>query len=46
MYIIECNKENCQIKYIGETERTLAEDLGEQRGYENQKKLNKSTGNH
>ena len=34
------------MKYIGETERTLAERLEEHRGYINQNKLNKSTGNH
>ena len=46
VYIIECSKENCKMKYIGETERTLAERLEEHRGYINQNKLNKSTGNH
>ena len=42
--MIECNK--CKIKYIGETERTLKERVGEHKNYIRQKHLNQPTGEH
>ena len=42
--MIECNK--CKIKYIGETERTLKERVGEHKTYIRQKHLNQPTGEH
>ena len=44
IYLIECNK--CKIKYIGETERTLRERVGEHKTYIRQKHLNQLTGEH
>ena len=33
VYMIECNKENCKQRYIGETERSLAKRVSEHKGY-------------
>ena len=44
--LIECNKENWHMKYVGETERTMRERFQEHRTYVNQKIFNKPTGEH
>ena len=46
VYMIECKKENCKKRYIGETERTLKNRLAEHLGYINTKKINQATGAH
>ena len=33
VYMIECSKQNCGQKYIGETKRSLATRLSEHKGY-------------
>ena len=42
--MIECNK--CMLKYIGETERTLKDRIGEHKTYITQKHLNQPVGQH
>ena len=46
VYIIECDKEGCREKYIGETKRTLRFRLAEHRGYVVNKHTDKATGAH
>ena len=46
VYLIECKKENCNMKYIGETKRILKFRLAEHRGYINNKDETKATGKH
>ena len=44
--MIECDKQNCKQRYIGETERTLNERFTEHKGYVKNKHLNQATGSH
>ena len=44
IYMIECKKDNCKKRYIGETDRELAERLRDHRGYVKNKHLNQPTG--
>ena len=46
VYIIECEKDNCDQRYIGETKRTLRSRLAEHRGYVKNKQTDKATGKH
>ena len=46
VYLIECNKDNCNEKYIGETERELKQRLGDHKGYINSFNLKQPTGKH
>ena len=46
IYIIECNKDRCQMRYIGETKRTLKERLADHHGYIVSKDITKATGAH
>ena len=44
--MIECQKQFCKQKYIGETERELRERISEHRGYIYNKILSQATGAH
>ena len=44
--MIECSKNNCGQKYIGETERSLKERIMEHVNYIKNRQLDKPTGNH
>ena len=47
VYLIQCNKENCQINiYVGETERKARERISEHRGYIYRKEKIFATGEH
>jgi hypothetical protein len=46
IYLIQCDKENCGEKYVGETERRLKDRMREHRGYVENMKLNTATGYH
>jgi hypothetical protein len=46
IYMIECNKENCNQRYIGETKFDLKTRLSQHLGYINTRILNQPTGNH
>ena len=46
IYMIECNKEKCKQRYIGETKRSLAKRLSEHKGYITSMFPTKATGNH
>ena len=46
VYMIECQKQTCQLRYIGETIRTLKTRFLEHKGYIKNKKLNQPTGHH
>jgi hypothetical protein len=46
VYLIECNKNNCKEKYIGETKRPLKFRLADHRGYIVNKNTNQATGLH
>ena len=46
VYMIECQKQTCQLRYIGETNRTLKTRFLEHKGYIKNKKLNQPTGHH
>ena len=46
IYLIECEKDNCKLRYIGQTKRALKYRLAEHRGYVNQNITDKSTGSH
>ena len=46
IYMIECNKEKCKQKYIGETGRIFKYRLDEHRGYVNTKDDTQATGAH
>ena len=45
IYMIECSKENCKLRYIGQTKRTLKLRLAEHRGYANND-VDTPTGSH
>lgn len=46
IYMIECNKQGCNLRYIGETNRTLRKRLSEHLGYTRSILPTKSTGIH
>ena len=46
VYLIECRKDNCDMKYVGETRRILKFRLADHRGYVNTQDLTKATGQH
>ena len=46
IYMIECNKEKCKQRYIGETKRSLAKRLSEHKGYITSMFPTKATGIH
>ena len=46
IYLIECSKERCTDRYIGETGRPLKHRLADHRGYVNQERVNYVTGAH
>ena len=46
VYIIQCNKENCGLQYVGESGRSLKNRLSEHKGYIINKHLNQPTGAH
>ena len=46
VYLIECNKPNCNQRYIGETNRSLRVRISEHIGYVNNKKTEQATGEH
>ena len=46
VYLIECDKETCKMKYIGETGRIFKFRLYEHRGYVNNKDEGQATGAH
>ena len=46
IYIIECQKEKCQKKYIGQTKRQLKYRIADHRGYITNKVLSTPTGEH
>ncbi len=46
VYMIECDKNNCQERYIGESGRSLKYRLAEHRGYIANKVESKATGAH
>ena len=46
IYLLECDKNNCQQKYVGETERNFRERVKEHLGYARTKKLNQPSGYH
>ena len=46
VYMIQCTKDNCQERYIGETKRSLAARLSEHQGYINALFPSQATGKH
>ena len=46
IYMIECNKDRCKKRYIGETGRFLRSRLSDHRGYVTNKATDKATGDH
>ena len=46
IYLIECQKDNCKQRYIGETGRILKFRIDEHRGYINNKVISQATGAH
>jgi hypothetical protein len=46
VYLIECRKDNCDMKYVGETKRIIKFRLADHRGYVNTQDLTKATGLH
>ena len=46
VYMIECNKQNCGQRYIGETKRSLSKRLSEHKGYISSIFPTKATGIH
>jgi hypothetical protein len=46
VYMIECQKENCKKRYVGETKRSLKYRLAEHRGYVTNQHTDKATGAH
>ena len=46
IYLISCDKYNCQEKYVGESERKLRNRLCEHIGYINSKNMKTPTGKH
>ena len=46
IYLIECNKTNCNQRYIGESNRSLRVRISEHIGYVNKRKIEQATGEH
>ena len=46
IYMIICKKDNCQLRYIGQSKRPLKFRLADHRGYISNKLTSKATGNH
>ena len=46
VYLLECNKQNCNLRYIGETQRQLKERINEHRGYARNGITSNATGEH
>ena len=46
VYMIECQKDNCKKRYVGESKRSLKHRLAEHRGYVINKHMDKTTGAH
>ena len=46
VYLIECKKERCNMKYVGETKRILKFRLADHRGYVNNLDESQATGKH
>ena len=46
VYLLQCDKENCKMQYVGETERQLCERIKEHIGYAKNNMNNKTTGKH
>ena len=46
VYLIECSKDNCAMRYIGDTKRILKFSLADHRGYINNQDLTTPTGQH
>ena len=46
VYLIECKKDNCDMKYVGETKRMLKFRLADHRGYINNQDETQATGKH
>ena len=46
IYLLKCNKENCNQNYIGESKRPLKSRLADHRGYITNKNILKATGAH
>ena len=46
VYLIECQKDKCKEKYIGESHRKLKDRIQEHKGYVNNRHLNQPTGYH
>ena len=46
IYIIECQKDTCKLRYVGQTERKLSDRFADHRGYVNRKVLSQPTGQH
>ena len=46
IYLIECNKDTCKQRYIGESKRPLRNRLAEHRGYIVNRHIDKATGAH
>ena len=46
VYLIECRKDNCKAKYVGETKRTIKDRLADHRGYIKNEKTETTTGEH
>ena len=46
IYLIECNKENCRKRYIGESERPLRKRFSEHKGYVRNNIYSQPTGHH
>ena len=46
VYMIECQKEKCKMRYIGETKRTLKLRLADHRGYVTKNDTTQATGAH
>ena len=44
--MIQCNKETCKMRYIGESDRELKKRLSEHKGYINNNKITQATGFH
>ena len=46
IYLIQCTKERCNLKYIGESERELKDRISEHVGYIRTNKISEATGEH
>ena len=46
VYMIECDKDNCKLRYIGESKRSIKYRIADHRGYIVNKYVDKATGAH